>query len=179
MKVILRANSTQEGDITLNRILIVRQEAPGFQEAALMRNISAFLLFLCSTPSFAETPGVFTAYCSPEGSRRYDSGDAYDGSKMGPSWTKNESFFNEDWVFAWSGGESMVIHGESATAFPGKEDLVVALQPSLGPVGGGVWTYAVNLQTREILATQVLGGIGGAPFVSGRLVQLSCNWKVN
>ena len=97
---------------------------------------------------------------------------------MGPTWTENESFFEEDWVFTYSGGETIDIHGESATAIPLKGDLLVALQPSLGLIGGGVWSYAVNLQTREILATQVLGGIGGAPFVSGRLVQLSCNWDV-
>ena len=136
-------------------------------------------LFLISDASFAqdEGPPGFTAICTIDESRRYDSGYRYDGSRMEPEWSENENFATPDWAFSYKGGNKIEIAGNEHTAMPFSKDLLFAIEPAEGPIGASFWMYAINLQMKEIVATELNSSIGAGPQIKARIVTFKCKWS--
>jgi hypothetical protein len=143
-----------------------------------MRNLAiACFCLLLVTPSVAQEYIGFSAICTTDESRRYDSAYAYDGSRLEPEWSENENFYTPDWAFSYKGGDTIEIAGKEYTALLFGPELIFAVEPSVGSVGVSLWTYAINLKMKEIVATQVNSSIGAAPLIKARIVTFDCKWS--
>ena len=125
----------------------------------------------------AQEESGFTAICTTDKSRRYDSGYAYDGSRMEPEWSENENFFTPDWAFSYKGGDRIEIAGKEHPVAVFSPELLFAVEQTSGISGASMWTYAINLEMKELVATYVQSNIGGAPQITARIVTFDCKWS--
>lgn len=96
---------------------------------------------------------------------------------MEPEWSENENFFTPDWAFSYKGGDRIEIAGKEYNALVFTPELIFTIEPSEGPIGASLWTYAINLAMKEVVATEINSSVGGAPQIKARIVTFDCKWS--
>tara|TARA_B000000532_G_C18867515_1_gene406915 strand:- start:1554 stop:2177 length:624 start_codon:yes stop_codon:yes gene_type:complete len=86
-----------------------------------------------------------------------------------------EGAFNSEWNFKYPGsGDMLIIDGKESIAFY-VNDTLIAIEYAQNGMSQSLWSYAINLQNMEAVATQVNASNVMGPSLKGRTVSLSCN----
>lgn len=96
------------------------------------------------------------------------------GVVLNEGWT-DEGSFHSEWNFQYPGsGDVLFIDGKESLAFY-VNDTLVAIEYAQNGMSQGLWSYAINLQNMEAVATQVNASNVMGPGIKGRTVSLSCS----
>ena len=123
----------------------------------------------------------FSAICECIGAHGYRSGTDFLGNPIKDSWTTSEQFFSK-WKFLYSGGDSIHIDGEKIPIIVQCSDVIMAGSSGVSWLGADVWTYAIHLGLRKIVACQVNAfGFAGSKLkgVKTRAVELDCVFQIH
>lgn len=121
---------------------------------------------------------AFSAECTDKAVHAYRYYTGLDGSIAKDYWSKGEKF-NGKWTFIYTGGKYLVIDNEKIHIVAEVQNNLVAIDPTEGFDGASVWSYAINLDVKKIVAAQVQTD---GPFlgsgVKTRSVELECEFTM-
>ena len=134
--------------------------------------IGLFLVLLFSG-SQAFSAG-FTAVCKADGVHGYRHSTDTNGKLMPVEWSDDESFF-DDWTFVYDGSDTLTLDGKEIVLLT-KGQLIFAVDAATSEIAGSVWSYALNLDINEIVATQVNAFNSYVVGVKARVVSFNCEF---
>ena len=147
---------------------------------------SLFLLTLLLTcVSFAESTSInppFSAICECVKGHAYRHGTDILGNPMPDEWSTNEDFRGSKWKFIYTGNNSIVIDGLRIPILAQHPGVIIAGKGSSNGIGASIWTYAIHLGLKKIVASQVnaFGGfLGKSQGLKTRSVNLKCKFDIH
>lgn len=118
----------------------------------------------------------FNLHCKSKKGVGYRLDADLNGKILMDGWSE-EGSFNSDWNFQYPGsGDMIIIDGVERLAFL-VNNTIVAIEYAQNGMSQGLWSYAINLQNMEAVATQVNASNVMGPGIKGRAVSLSCRRK--
>ena len=139
------------------------------------------ILFAAQIVSAGEDP-KFSATCTDVTTHGYRAGNDLLGKPMKETWSTDERF-NSTWRFEYDGKGHILIDGKEGRLLaqhPGV--LIISDVPVSTGIGAGIWTYAIQLGMKKIVASQVNAHGGYMPQMQGvkaRSTNLDCQFNVN
>ena len=123
--------------------------------------------------AFSAHAEAFNLQCKSKKSVGYRLDADLNGKTLMDDWS-DEGSFNSDWNFQYSGsGDAIIIDGEQHLAFL-VNNTILAIEYAQNGMSQSLWSYAINLQNMEAVATQVNASNVMGPGIKGRTVSLSC-----
>ena len=123
----------------------------------------------------------FKAECTDGSTHGFRAGTDINGMVMEGTWDTEERF-NTTWTFEYDGAGLILIDGKPGRTLaqhPGV--MIVSERPGTNGTAAGIWTYAIQLGLKSIVASQVnaYGGFGPAMAgVKARSTNLDCSFDV-
>ena len=140
------------------------------------------ILFAAQTAGAGENPR-FSATCTDVATHAYRAGTDIWGKSMQETWSTNNERFYATWKFEYDGKGHIFINGKEGRVLaqhPGV--LIVSEVPRSNGVGAGVWTYAIQLGMKKVVASQVNANGGFEPQsrgVKARSTNFDCQFDIN
>ena len=142
----------------------------------------AFILLSIEPARAASTNPPFAATCQDVLTHVYRDETDVLGNPMGEKWSTDEHF-NIIWKFIYEGGDHIIVGGKRAQIIAQHPGVLIVLETSGGQQGSGfasgVWSYAIHLVMKRIVASQVNAfGTRDSPDhgVKSRSVNLKCTF---
>ena len=133
--------------------------------------------------SYAQSsnPG-FEASCKDVVTHGYRASTDIQGNDIGDSWTTNEEF-NSSWHFSFTPPDKLFIDNNPAYILAQNPGLIIAAEaPGNNGDAAGVWTYAIHLGMKEVVASQVNAAGDFAPqmqSIKTRSTSFTCEFDLN
>ncbi len=120
----------------------------------------------------------FTAECKATGVHAYRFEVTRSGTVTARGWDVGERF-GRPWVFRWVPPDNLMLDGESLIIASKKDEVLSAIdQWTEAPLGVGVWSYAINVPLRSVVAAQVNAFSGAfGRGVKTRSVEFECSFR--
>jgi hypothetical protein len=153
-------------------------------EEMMIKIISMLLAtFIFTTYSYAASINPpFSATCEDTETHGYRHGTDLDGKPMEESWTADEHFHSK-WKILYSGGNSIIIDGKQADVLVQHAGVIIAGEkPATNGIASGIWTYAIHLGLKKVVATQVNAHGHFEKELQGvkaRVVNLNCKFEIH
>jgi hypothetical protein len=147
------------------------------------KTFGACLMLLGVATSHAQSsnPG-FEAVCKDIVTHGFRSATDIQGENLGDSWTTNEKF-NSSWQFSFSPPDKLRIDNKPAFILAQNPGLIIAAEaPGNNGNAAGVWTYAIHLGMRKVVASQVNAAGNFDPrmqIIKARTTSFSCEFDLN
>jgi len=126
-------------------------------------------------------PG-FEAVCKDMVTHGYRDETNIHGEEMGESWSTNEKF-GSTWEFNFMPPDTILIDGKPGYVLAQTPAVVIAAEaPGNNGNSAGIWTYALHLGMKKVVASQVnaFGGFDPARRgVKARSTNFDCEFKLN
>jgi len=124
----------------------------------------------------------FIAECKDVTTHGYRSGKDMLGNWLPKTWSTDEKFMSDSFeTFVYRRGEKSVFLrkiNKNVKIAETRPRSLILVDNFWAPGASGVWVYAINFDTREIVAAEVRSGDLLGPSVMGRVVQLECRFTV-
>jgi len=138
------------------------------------------ILLLVDHSHAASSNPPFAASCQDVLTHAYRDGTDLHGKPVGESWS-NDEHFNSTWKFVYKGGRQITIDDKQAIVVQEHPGVLIAIEGSTNGQASGVWSYAIHLGMKKVVASQVnaFGSLDDAKGVKARSVNLKCIFAFN
>lgn len=136
------------------------------------------LLVVYSALASPSTNPPFSATCQDVVAHAYRDGTDISGKSMGEEWTTDERF-SMVWKFSYKGGKDITIDDKQAYVILQHPGVLIAIEGRTNGYASGMWSYAIHLGMKRIVASQVNAAGDFDPElqeVKARSVNLSCTF---
>jgi hypothetical protein len=147
-----------------------------------MRGVSgaaaaAVAVFMVIRPSLSvarEAPPAFVATCVAVKTVTYRYDDA-NGNVVTNEWTDNESF-GGPWRFEYDASGELKVDGKAVAVLGKNRDQILAVGLGDSGVAFNLWSYAIHVGARKIVASQVNSFSSRRSGVKTRSVEFGCDF---
>lgn len=143
--------------------------------------ISLLMLFVIPIHAQVSNPG-FNATCKDLNTHGYRAANDLQGNSMPGGWTTSEKF-NSTWQFSFTPPDKLLIDGKPAYILAQNTGVIIAAEaPAANSNSAGVWTYAIHLGMKKILASQVNAAGNFDPrtqIIKARTTNFNCDFDLN
>jgi hypothetical protein len=137
--------------------------------------MACMMIGLCSFQTQADEIRNFTARCKDKRVEAYRFSIGVDGKVSDDYWSRGEKF-NSEWVFQYIGGNEIVLDNKSHSIIAKSGPCFSFAVFSQDPFGVSIWTYAINVGIKSVVAAQVQASIGIVDGTKTRAVELDCDF---
>ena len=139
----------------------------------MLQVIKCALIFLVIFGAKASANEPFNFTCKPVDGHAFRSNEDINGNKMPDEWTR-ETGLPEIRISYPGSGDTALIDGKQNMAIVEGTNIIILEYASNGQ-SQSLWSYAVNLKLREVVAAQVnTSFVFGMAGLKARAVQLRC-----
>jgi len=141
-----------------------------------LNKLSFAILLLCFSVSVnAQSGDGFTAICEADGVHAYRSYTDISGKMLEPEWTTEERFYNSAWSFHFDGDE-FTVSGKPASVLFNNENKMIVLEGGDSQEAATYYLYAINLDIKEITASEANVYDVLSSGIKARIINFSCSF---
>ena len=120
----------------------------------------------------------FTAICEADKVHAYRQATDISGNDIsnGDGWSDDEKF-NGKWAFSFQGGDKLELDGKLLPIIYWDGVSMVAIDQNTSPIAVNTWAYAVNLELKEIVGSQVNSSSGFGAGIKARSMNFICEFS--
>lgn len=147
-----------------------------------MKTMLVIFFAVFSASILAETESVkpFSAVCTDKHVAAYRYALDIEGKEVkGNGWSSGEKFISGEWKILYSGGKYVTLDGKKIPIVARAGANLIFAKPGIALFGADIWSYAVNLKLKKVVAAQVHSFDGLGDGIKTRSIELKCKFVIH